>query len=450
MRSPLTLASLSASLLVGLLAGGCDDGASAGAPSIDACSMDLRGPGVHTVARYDDGFLLLANAHVALREHERGVIWTRLDGSGSGRLDLTTGSAPLEERSLTLLGPDHLILAGRTATWDTVFRLFELGTGEVLFEGDSIEIRSTWLLDEAGVLWTWQDDRRIPTGCVECRLRAVDGFDRAWVHDPDADVVHVVDLATGALSEVPGIDGWSLDQAGPGIITSNRSRDRIAFGSTLTPIRCASWSIGIATDGSVFCLGDQGRPGGDQLTPVTIHGPDGRELRRAEVPRPWRFAVFGDAFLTFSQSSVTRIPLDPAAPVETLEGEGWVQDEVLLLEAPSEARVMHPDGRLVRLGTALGRLSNVVIARGGRFGLFTVDDARVLVDLERGEEVARIPLEGWARFAGDVLLHDGAPIGESPPPNLSNIVFPDSHCPATLMEQCIGTDCVLAVVEYRP
>lgn len=426
-----------------------DDGGGDAAGDTDSCSMPLRGEGVHTIAEYDDGYLLLANAHVALREHERGVVWHRLDGNDGGRIDLATlvPGTPQED-GLALIGSTHLASTGWTESWDPFLRVIELSSGRIVFDGIDVQRRGAWLLDVDGVLRSVTSGARLDTGCSACRLEAIDGFGRAWLNDQSAGEVLIVALDGTQTSRRTDVEPWSVRRMGPAVVASARLGGMLIFGASPSPTRCDGWQAYVGADGDILCIGDEGRRGRETL-PIVQFDPDGREVRRDEVRRAYRAEALATGFALGHDQGVTWIPFDARQPKRTLRGvRPTITAQVAIIEDGERVTALHGDGQTVTIDAPVERFGTPEVSRSGRFAVFSDENRRYVYDLRSGKKAQAFARDGWYRFVGDVLLHDGAPIGQTPPSGLSNIVFPDARCPATVMEECVGETCRLAVVEY--
>lgn len=445
--SPVRLAALCLTLTAGALSGCDDPGATDDRATVEACGMPLRGPGVHTVARYDDGFLLTANPTTALIEHPRGYVWRRLDGSASGRIDLTAD--PLDGQTVSLYGPDHLVVSGWGGGWDPVLRVRRLSTDEVIFDGEGT-LAGDWIFDGSRMI-SLSGTRQWQVGCESCVLRAIDGVGRAWFSDGAARRAITLDLASGAEAIVPNIEPRSIHRSGLGVVADHDAGGRILFGRPGVKRTCSGWNAQLNDQGAMLCLGNDGVRN-EAMVPLTVWDATGAEVAAVMIPRPWQIRGHGDGFITSGSDRIGLLTTTWISArdgsTDSRSGSPLIWTGAVIMESADRVLVIDPSGRFIPLDGVDGLVGAPVVSSDGRYGVVTDSAGRGLFDLRTGERLRVVPAGGWLRFAGDVLLRDGAPLGQTPPPHLTNIIFADRDCPATVMEQCIGTDCVLAVVEY--
>jgi hypothetical protein len=216
-------------------------------------------------------------------------------------------------------------------------------------------------------------------------------------------------------------------------------------GANGEPIRCEGRVRAAAADGGVVCA---------QETGVAIFDAEGARVRFIEEARVRTTAVLGETFIYGARDgaqnthAVVRVPFDADQPIERIEGATLleVHPSVAVLvtnnTVPPTARLMDGNGlRDFELNAPLVELSS-----DGTRGVMQGEDTRQLIDLMTGDVLADVPSDGWVKFVGNTLLHDGAPLGAPAATNLSNLLIPDARCPAALMEYCNGRECTLSVL----
>ncbi|MGK0360252.1 MAG: hypothetical protein ACI9U2_002565 [Bradymonadia bacterium] len=438
-------------LVVALLA--CDDD---DAPAIDSspepvgCGMTLPGVGAWTVAQYDDGYIVDANREIALRTTADGMRWHRLDGSGSG--PVTLGAAFAQRQTVDLYDRDHVLVRGLTANSKPRARLIRLSSNRIEHEIEyRFEGRGEWVI--TGNMWrdgvpnprllSLRSGKSFELPCELCSIVSVDGFGRAWIGDEYDDTLIEVDLSTGRAQAHPELFSYRASAAGSGLsVWLDQGRGRVLFGAAPGPIRsCADHSAWITPTGQIACLREQALDILDRDGAVVRSVP-GVDFRSA---RP-----FGTGFLAqTSGRSFAWVPFE--GPAVWFQGFSIARTSGVVMFRDFESDetvVLHADGRLLALDYPVFEVPE--ISADSRFALIRRETDFAVIDLDSGAVTLEVSLErGWKRFVGSALLVEGAPLGETPSPNLSNVAFPDRRCPVMLYEQCDGADCVLNIEQFE-
>lgn len=439
--------------LLGLL--GCD---SAGphvdpAPEVDPappttqdglmCGSLLAQPGMRAVAQYDDAYVIKANTDVVLLETAKGDLrWLHLRTQETGPLTI---SGDFMDPTVRLFGPDQVLISGYDYNFKEVVEVRRLADDTMARRVIDARIRGGWAHEMAEQrLVRLSDGTTWPFDCQTCVLTAVDGADRAWFRDYEADDIVALDLTTGQPLPIDTETATRVRAMGAGAVVRFRERE-VYWPASGEPVACEG-NIRIVTPAEkIFCEGQGG---------VQILDRFGAQERFLEVFNIWgRPQVFGDTVIagyidrSTPGDKLMRIPLDPAEAIERIDGRIWQSFESLIVvydSSVSEKKLIGLEGlRDVQIYGQITKAS----ADGRRGVVQSPDDAtRSLVDLETGRILAAIPDGGWLRFVGSTLLHDGAPLGEPAMPGLSNIIFPDAACPAAIMEHCTGQSCTLSVL----
>lgn len=439
-------------LVVALLA--CDD---AGAPATDStpettgCGMTLPGVGAWTVAQYDDGHLVDANREFALRTAADGRLsWHRLDGAGSGPVDLGTPFA--QEQTVHLYDRDHVLVRGSTGNSNQRARLIRLSNNRIEHEIEyRFEGRGEWVIIgntlRDGVpnprLRSLRSGKSFGLPCGLCSMVSVDGFGRAWIGDELTDDLLIeVELSTGRATLHPGLYGYRAQQAGAGIRASG-SEGWLVFGAAKAPVTaCQAHESVVASTGQIACPREQA---------LDIFERDGTIIR--SVPGvDFRSPIeFGAGFLvqTAGRREFAWVPFE--GPVVRFQGFRVARTArvVIFLDFESaRTKILHADGRVVTLDDTVMAVPRV--SADSRFALVRRETDFAVIDLDSGAVTLEVPAgSAWTRFVGSVLLIDGAPLGETPPSNISTLLFPDRRCPVMLYEQCDGADCVLNIQQFE-
>lgn len=435
--------------LLGLL--GCDEAGPKVEPAPPAnqdglmCGSLLAQPGMRAVAQYDDAYVIKANTDVALLETAAGDLrWLRLDTLETG--PLTVGDAFMDP-SVRLFGPDQVLISGYTQSFEAVVEVRRLADDTVARRVVDARIRGGWAHEMAEQrLVRLSDGTTWPFDCQTCVLTAVDSANRAWFQDYEAGRFTALDLTTGQPPPNDTDASIVVLPMGKGAVVRFRGRD-VYWPASGEPVTCEGYIRVMTPAEKIFCEGQDG---------VRILDRFGTQERFLEGSNIWGSPqVFGDAIIVVYVDRSTpgdklmRIPSDPAEAIERINGRIWQSFESLLVVHdssvhPSETKLIGFEG--LRDVQFYGQITKVS-ADGRRGVVQRPDDAtRSLVDLETGRILAAIPDDGWLRFVGSTLLHNGAPLGEPAMAGLSNIIFPDAACPAAIMEHCTGQSCTLSVL----
>lgn len=409
------------------------------------CGSLLAQPGMRAVAQYNDAYVIKANTDVALLETAAGDLrWLRLDTLETGPL---TVSDAFMDPSVRLFGPDQALISGYTQSFEAVVEVRRLADDTVARRVIDARIRGGWAHEMAEQrLVRLSDGTTWPFDCQTCVLTAVDGADRAWFRDYEANGIVALDLTTGQLlpTDTETATGARALVMGKGAVVRFQGR-AVYWPASGEPVTCEG-NIRIVTQAEqIFCEGE-GR--------IQILDRFGTQERFLEGFNIWGSPqILGDAIIvgyvdrSTPGDKLMRIPLDPAEAIERISGRIWQSFESLLVvydSTVSEKKLIGLEGlRDVQINGEITKVS-----ADGRRGMVQNPDGatRSLVDLETGEVIAAIPDDGWLRFVGSTLLHNGVPLGEPAMPGLSNIIFPDAACPAALMEHCTGQSCTLSVL----
>lgn len=426
----------------------CDDEPDAQpADAPNACGMYLPGVGTWTVAEYDTGYLIDANRNVALRTDGERFWWHRLDGTGGGPVD--PGVPFAEQTSIALYGDDHVLVQGFNDDFERHARLIRLAGNRVVHDIEwRFEGRGEWIITgntrRSDVpnprLRSIRSGRAFELPCVLCSMIGLDGFNRAWIGDQIDDTLIEVNVQTGQVTRHPDLWAYRAEPAGAGLRVG-RDEETLLFGAESAPFSgCPGRRPIVTSAGIIACLDAEG---------LRLFDASGAAIRTEPQLEGWSLAEFGAGVLALGGGDVTWVPYAADAPVERLGTRGTARSARLVIVSDDDndtTLIRHADGREVRLD---GVAYNVVLSPDERRALMQVDGEILLVDVESGETLTTVDeASRTLRFVGSTLLANGAPVGGSPPADLSHALAPDSRCPVMLYEQCVGAECTLLLQQF--
>ena len=441
-------------LLLATLAG-CDDAPTDDAAVVEpgACGMTLPGVGTWTVGQYTDGYLIDANREVALRSAGEGRMWWhRLDGTDGGPVDL--GVAISDDQRVDLYDADHVLIRGVNDRFEQRARLIRLSDNRIVHEMEyRFEGQGEWVITgnttRAGApqprLRSLRTGETFELPCQPCGLQAIDGFGRAWIRDTADNSLMELELSTGRVTHHRDLNASQSEVRGAGLVVRDGNA-RMIFGAASTPVVCHWRQVLVASTGHIACpFGLEANDAG-----VKVLGSDGQETRReADLPTsPLR--EFGLGFLV-GDYNVAWVPFAASEPVVRVPGIMLARTRHVAILADLESaqtRILHADGRVVTLDYAV--TSPPDVTADGTLALVRRAGDFAVIDLDTGAVTLEVPLgSGTKRFAGHVVVADGARLGEATPANLSKVVFPDRACPVVLYEQCVGGECDLLIQQFE-